>query len=208
MNLLSYDSFKKFESATALSIIDAASRRQGSTSTTPAASNRVITAEELNTLLSPFDMKRLQSYADNMIDYHVIIDLIPTLATLYFSKRLSDECTLSAAQQAILLALGLQRKPVEALETELGLSSTQTLALFAKILKRIVNSLQEVRKLGAGRDIPTEEEARENVVNNSTGTFRPVEETVEEELQGEPSEEARQAKTIQRELLDSMDMSQ
>jgi N-acetyltransferase 10 len=82
------------------------------------------------------------------------------------------------------------------------------LALFAKILKRIVNSLQEVRKLGAGRDIPTEEEATENVVNNSTGTFRPVEETVEEELRGEPSEEARQAKTIQRELLDSMDMSQ
>jgi len=61
-------------------------------------------------------MKRLTSYADNMVEYHVILDLVPTLAALYFGKKLGEECTLSAAQQAILLALGLQRKPVEALE--------------------------------------------------------------------------------------------
>ena len=61
-------------------------------------------------------MKRLNSYADNMVEYHVILDLVPTLASLYFSKKLGEECSLSAAQQAILLALGLQRKPVEALE--------------------------------------------------------------------------------------------
>lgn len=66
-------------------------------------------------------MKRLNSYADNMIEYHVILDLVPTLASLYFSKKLGEECTLSAAQQAILLALGLQRKPVDALEVNLFL---------------------------------------------------------------------------------------
>ena len=114
MALLAYDSFKKFDSSTALSVIEATTSRSS-----PSAQNAVhrqITVDELNSLISPFDMKRLNSYADNMIEYHVILDLVPILAGLYFAKRLGQDCTLSAVQQAILLALGLQRKPVEALE--------------------------------------------------------------------------------------------
>lgn len=114
MALLAYDSFKKFDSSTALSVIEATTSRSS-----PSAQNAVhrqITVDELNSLISPFDMKRLSSYADNMIEYHVILDLVPILAGLYFAKRLGEDCTLSAVQQAILLALGLQRKPVESLE--------------------------------------------------------------------------------------------
>lgn len=114
MALLAYDSFKKFDASTALSVIDATSPRSSTSLQTTI--HRPVTVEELNSLISPFDMKRLNSYADNMIEYHVILDLVPILAGLYFAKRLGEECTLSAAQQAILLALGLQRKPVEALE--------------------------------------------------------------------------------------------
>jgi N-acetyltransferase 10 len=201
MNLLSYDAFKKFDSPTALSIIDAASPKSSS-------SAKTITPDELNSLLSPFDLKRLESYAGGMVDYHVILDLVPTLSSLFFSRRLG-ECTLSAAQQAILLALGLQRKPIEALETELGLTSSQTLALFGKIIRRILGYLQDVRKAGVGEDLPREQpqlELRNGVLDRGTGEagFKPVEETVEEEL----GEEARRARAVQRELLDSMDMSQ
>jgi N-acetyltransferase 10 len=114
MSLLAYDSFKKFDSSTSLSVIDATSPRSLSSASTVV--NRTITSEELSSLITPFDTKRLTSYADNMVEYHVILDLVPTLAALYFGKKLGEECTLSAAQQAILLALGLQRKPVEALE--------------------------------------------------------------------------------------------
>lgn len=71
---------------------------------------------ELTILLTPFDLKRLESYANNMIDYHVILDLIPCIATLYFDKRLGDEVKLSAVQSSILLALGLQRKTIEEAE--------------------------------------------------------------------------------------------
>jgi N-acetyltransferase 10 len=51
-----------------------------------------------------------------MIDYHVILDLLPTLSAFYFEKRLGDEVRLSAVQASILLALGLQRKTIEQVE--------------------------------------------------------------------------------------------
>jgi len=124
MNLLSYESFKKFESSTALSIIEATSPKNSSY--TSSSSSKQITADELHNLLTPFDMKRLESYSENMLDYHVILDLIPSLAGLVFSKKLGDECNLSAAQQAILLALGLQRKTVEDLEVSLALPWSRT----------------------------------------------------------------------------------
>lgn len=67
-------------------------------------------------LLSPFDSKRLESYANNMLDYHVILDLMPIVAGLYFLRRLGEEVKLTAVQSAILLAVGLQRKSVEDVE--------------------------------------------------------------------------------------------
>lgn len=44
-----------------------------------------------------YDIKRLEMYSCNLVDYHLIIDLIPTLARLYFLKRIRD-IQLSAAQ--------------------------------------------------------------------------------------------------------------
>lgn len=67
-------------------------------------------------LLSPFDSKRLESYANNMLDYHVILDLMPIVAGLYFLRRLGEDVKLTAVQSAILLAVGLQRKSVEDVE--------------------------------------------------------------------------------------------
>ena len=166
---------------------------------------RPISAEELNSLITPFDMKRLTSYCDNMIEHHIILDLVPVLSTLFFSRKLGSECTLSAAQQAILLALGLQRKPVEALESELGLTPSQVLALFAKIVRRVVKTLEDIRRVGAGRDLPTDqEEAPEK-------EWRPMEQTVEEELaedQSEITREAREARLAQKEMLESVDLAQ
>lgn len=55
-----------------------------------------------------------------MLDYHVIMDLLPTVASLYFEKRLGEEVRLSAVQSSILLALGLQRKTIEEVEVSLS----------------------------------------------------------------------------------------
>ena len=84
-----------------------------------------LSQQELAMLLTPFDLKRLESYANNMLDYHVILDLMPTVANLYFQKRLGSskvgeggegQMHLTAVQSSILLALGLQRKSLEDLE--------------------------------------------------------------------------------------------
>lgn len=211
MSLLSYDQFKKFDSATALSIVEAATKRPTSTPTETdvVPSVRPISAEELNSLLSPFDMKRLTSYCENMIEHHIILDLVPVLSTLFFSRKLGSECTLSAAQQAILLALGLQRKPVEALESELGLTPSQVLALFAKIIRRIVKTLEDIRRVGAGKDLPADQDdARATATGVKGKEWRPVEQTVEEELADEESEATREARAAQKELLESVDLAQ
>jgi len=73
-------------------------------------------SQELAILLTPFDLKRLESYANNMLDYHVILDLLPIVAGLFFQRRLGDEVRLTAVQSSILLALGLQRKTIEDVE--------------------------------------------------------------------------------------------
>lgn len=54
-----------------------------------------------------------------MLDYHVILDLLPTVASLYFEKRLGSEVKLSAIQSSILIALGSQRKSVEDVEVSI-----------------------------------------------------------------------------------------
>lgn len=76
----------------------------------------------LPTILTPFDLKRLEAYGNNILDYHVILDLMPVIANLFFQRRLDgkEAIHLSAVQSAILLGMGLQRKNVEDVEvTEL-----------------------------------------------------------------------------------------
>lgn len=204
MALLAYDAFKKFEASVALSIIDATTPRLQ-----PSDSTRDISASELNGLINPFDMKRLGSYADNMIEYHVILDLVPILAGLYFGKRLGAECTLSAAQQAILLALGLQRKPVESLETELGLTSSQTLALFGKIVRRLTKHLQDVQKQSLGQDIPVHQPDVSSLIKGpgANGGFGAVQQTIEEDLADDVGEQT-SAAAPRDDMLDGVDMAE
>ena len=56
---------------------------------------RPLSRSDLDGLLSPFDLKRLESYANNMLDYHVILDLVPRLALLYFTDRLRSSIKLT-----------------------------------------------------------------------------------------------------------------
>lgn len=75
-----------------------------------------ITSSELSFFVTPFDLKRLDSYANNMVDYHVILDLLPYVSSLYFDKRLGEDVNLSPVQASILLGMGLQRKSIEEVE--------------------------------------------------------------------------------------------
>ncbi|KAJ8695895.1 N-acetyltransferase 10 [Pleurotus ostreatus] len=150
LSLLSFK-FREFASVTALSVLEAANTglKKADDSQT-----KELTSTELSFLLSPFDLKRLESYANNMLDYHVILDLLPTVASLYFEKRLGSEVKLSAIQSSILIALGSQRKSVEDVETELQLPVSQILALFAKIVRKASNKLIDIQKAAISADFP------------------------------------------------------
>lgn len=132
MSLLGFK-FREFGSVTALSVLEAANAGVKKLDEDPSRGESrpfnttlgesgadVVTTElgssELSFLMSPFDLKRLDSYANNQLDYHVIMDLLPTVAQFYFEKRLGADVRLSAVQSSILLALGLQRKTIEEIE--------------------------------------------------------------------------------------------
>ena len=50
--------------------------------------------------LSAYKVKRLEQYANNMVDYHQVMDLLPTLSHLYFSGIVRVH--LSAVQEVSL----------------------------------------------------------------------------------------------------------
>ncbi|CAE6402143.1 unnamed protein product [Rhizoctonia solani] len=199
LTLLSFQ-FRDFGSAPAfrqVTVLDSA--LLGLTTTTE------IGLTELNFLLTPFDLKRLEAYSNSLIDYHVVLDLLPMLATLYFGKRLGQDVKLNAIQSSIMLSLGLQRKTIEEVESELDIPVNQALALFVKAIRKICTRLQNLHKEALGADIPSQPS---QLPAKADGTdWKPLAQTVEEELQEAGDEVTRELKTKQREMIDALDLS-
>jgi N-acetyltransferase 10 len=197
VSLLSFK-FRKFGSVLGLSMLEAASAGITEPST-------YITAAELDVLLSPFDLKRMEAYAQNTLDYHVILDLLPAIATLYFEKRLGDDLRLSAIQSSILLGMGLQRKSVEDVERELQLPVSQALALFVKLIRKISGRLNDVRKevISAEISLPPR---KEDVKHASVNAVRSARE-MEEELREAGEEVTGEMREKQRAMIDAPDLS-
>lgn len=57
----------------------------GSLTGYPLAMSGPLTSSEMAHLFTAFDLKRLEAYANNTLDYHVIQDLFPAIASLYFA---------------------------------------------------------------------------------------------------------------------------
>ena len=75
----------------------------------------------LEQYITIFDLKRLESYAKNLVDFHLIMDLVPTLAKLFFLILPEGALTLSYVQAATLTGMGLQFKTIEQLTKDFGL---------------------------------------------------------------------------------------
>ncbi|KZT09262.1 DUF699-domain-containing protein [Laetiporus sulphureus 93-53] len=203
LSLLSFK-FREFGSVTALSILEAANK---GVKKLPADRFKELDNSELSLLLSPFDLKRLESYANNMLDYHVILDLLPTVATVFFEKRFGDEVHLSALQSSILLALGLQRKTVEEVEAELQIPVSQILALFVKVVKKMSKRLLDIQKSAISAEMP-EEPAASRLDGTENGTnWKPVETSLEDELKDAGNEVTEALREKQRAMIDSLDLS-
>ncbi|KAI1903930.1 hypothetical protein AGOR_G00000480 [Albula goreensis] len=152
LSLLSYQ-FSSFPPSLALNILQNKNAKQD----VPGA----LTSSELSALFSPYDLKRLEMYSRNMVDYHLIMDMTPSVARMFFLKQLGD-ISLSAAQCALLLGVGLQHKTVDQLEKEIELPSSQLMGLFNRLIRKVVqyfNSLQEKAveaEMVASKDIAME----------------------------------------------------
>jgi N-acetyltransferase 10 len=157
---------------------------------------------DLDVILSPFDLKRLESYSNNMLDYHVILDLLPLVADLYFSDRLN--VSLSGVQRAILLAIGLQRKGIDELEKELSLPSGQVMAMFIKVIKKVSTAFREIEKSALEEEIPHEPQG--NGVTNEDERFLPLEQSLDDEMEEAGNEVVSALKEKQHELINSLDL--
>ena len=184
---------------------------------------------QLSFLLTPFDLKRLDAYANNTLDYHVIMDLLPIVASIYFEKRLGSDIGLSAVQSSMLLGLGLQRKTVEAIEvsintlmrrpapsthgfyfqSELQLPVSQILALLVKIVKKISKKLIDIQKAAISAELPVPNTAVNRVNGDNTDgrtNWKPIETSIQAELDDAGDEVTKGLKERQRELIDSLDL--
>jgi N-acetyltransferase 10 len=86
------------------------------------------------------------------------MDLVPTIARLYFIKDIipASALSLSYLQATILIAIGLQHKPIESLESDLNLQSNQLLAQFNKAIRKFTRLFKQVFELDIGKKLDAE----------------------------------------------------
>jgi len=137
--LLGYD-FRNFPIALGLDILAPRITGQDTKESTD-----VVTAGELQQHFSPYDLRRLESYASQLVDYHMVLDLIPIMAKFYFLQR--TNVAVSFSQAAILLALGLQHRGITELDGPLSeLKPNQVLALFNKVVRKMSEAFKAVQE--------------------------------------------------------------
>ncbi|KAJ6740712.1 RNA CYTIDINE ACETYLTRANSFERASE 2 [Salix purpurea] len=111
--LLEGDSFRSMEYKLAMSVLDPkinyADMEQEPTSSAPDGFWRSLTDD-----LSLYDLERLKVYTDNLADFHLILDIVPILARLYFRGKLP--VSLSYVQTSVLLCVGLQQRNITFIE--------------------------------------------------------------------------------------------
>ncbi|CAH9071184.1 unnamed protein product [Cuscuta epithymum] len=98
--------------------------------------------KSIDGIFSPHDMKRLEAYTSNLVDFPWIMDLVSILAHLYFSEKLP--VSISYAQASVLLCIGLQDKDVSEIEVEMHLERQQILSLFIKTMKKFYKYLYDL----------------------------------------------------------------
>jgi len=209
--LLSYQ-FRTFSVVTAMSIDESARRGAKLDALEP----RPLFKADIDQVLSPFDLKRLESYSNQVLDYHAILDLVPTLANLYFSGRLRGDVSLTGVQQCILLGVGLQRKEIDAVAQDLSIPTSQLLAMFLKVIRKTVTHLAKVVSAAVEAEMPAPEQVGVSVENASgvhddelvDQRFRPLEQSLNDELNEGGDEALLTLRQKQRELIDSLPLDQ
>ena len=125
--------------------------------------------DELHKMITPYDIGRLKSFTNNMVEYRLILDTVPTLARLFFLFQAGglETLSLSPIQRGILIGLGLQFKTVDELAIELDLDGKQLLGKFRDMMRQMVKTIEETKSKAIKNNI---------LAANGTSTkdFRPM----------------------------------
>ncbi|KAG0669940.1 killer toxin resistant protein [Maudiozyma exigua] len=209
LSLLSYQ-FSQFTSVQSLSVLESAKRAE--TLYSAKDENNSVTLldkTQLDDIFSPFDLKRLDSYSNNLLDYHVIVDLLPMLSILYFTGKMGDSVSLSSVQCAILLAIGLQHKSIDDITKELNLPSNQTIAMFSKIMRKFSIYFRSILNESFEQTLPAlkdEEIAEMNGEEIKRLDAAEAMDQMEEELEEAGDEAVRAMREKQKELINSLNL--
>jgi N-acetyltransferase 10 len=142
------------------------------------SSGSLITSKELLSVgcLSYHDFQRLEMYSRNLVDFHMILDLIPLLAHLFFSYRFpsvsSSAFHISLLQAAILFAVGLQYRDVDSISLELDLPSNQILAFFNKTIRKFSSFIRELIEKEEERKEKDEMKAKQQQNSNDLAAVK------------------------------------
>ncbi|XP_071122666.1 RNA cytidine acetyltransferase-like isoform X1 [Mytilus edulis] len=185
VSLLSYQ-FRTFKPSMALNILQE--------KTFKSTGKKKMSLAELEAHFTKYDVKRLELYAQNMVDYHLVIDLLPAISRLFFLGLIDTH--LSVVQSGLLLGLGLQHRTVDELEKELDLPSSQLLGLFNRIIRKIVQNLNEILEADVEKDMVARKEI----------TLEPVKQTMDEEL-NEAANEVLQKQRQEAAVLSGIDLT-
>ncbi|XP_050438895.1 RNA cytidine acetyltransferase isoform X2 [Adelges cooleyi] len=167
ISLLGYQ-FRKFSPQLALGVLH-------NTNIELPSERNMLSKMELDIHLSVYDVLRLEKYCNNMADYHLIMDLLPTLSKLYFQNKFGDT-HFSAVQKALLLGLGLQYKNVEELATQFDLVPSQLLGLYNRMMRRMLQTINTIMEQNVDNEMPTIQPIADN-------ELRPLAKPLDEELE-------------------------
>lgn len=212
LKLLKYR-FKEFPSILALSICESA---HAGSMLDPSIQSQPFSKDDLDRMMSPFDLKRLESYANNMLDYHVVLDLVPDLAMAYFNGKLTSSLKLTGIQSSILLAIGLQCKDVSEIESELTLPSSQILAMFIKIMRKLSSYFTCLLSDAVEVTLPSSERVGVSRADANAAfddeiidsQFIALETALEDELEEGGDSALKELKEKQRELINALPLDQ
>ena len=144
----------------------------------PKEKMKPLSKQELDLQISLYDLRRMEMYSQNLIDYHLIVDLLPAISRLYFVGKFGD-LHLSAVQSHILLSLGLQHKQIEQIEEELNLPSSQILGLFVRAFKKLTTCLRSLEEEAVEKSLALPGmQARAQ----KSEEFKPLTKTMDQEL--------------------------
>ncbi|MES1909141.1 MAG: hypothetical protein MHM6MM_001939 [Cercozoa sp. M6MM] len=125
----------------------------------------ITSLRQLTYHLSLRDVARLEAYSRHQVDYHMVLDVVPIVAQLFFRGRC--DFALSVTQAVILLGVALQRRSVDDVATLLNKSNSsgskktraqltgqQVLALFQRSIAKFSKWARALEEEAARAELP------------------------------------------------------